>query len=462
MESVCMTAFAFTLLMAVMSLGVKYGLSRSLFGPSSFYWSSWILLTACGVVASLTDILPGQVVEETTVLILQLHTAAFLAFFIHDISVRKEPRRMSFFIHDIPGRKEPRRMSLAGYHRLVADAHLVVSWELFLGLALFAVGAALLIERIMFLGVPSMEFYSATRSLLGEGQASLLGRVGGYVNTFVIPLLCAAFAITDVDHDIKLRRLITLSIYGAPYGIALGFRTFLVLPAVNYVIDLLIARHLFQKQLLPRKDLRVLMSFLMPALLVFSIIGYVRGLPDNSEESFDRSELTQPITYVAVTMTAIAPVSEWVDNIPTEKIVGYQFGLSYLFMLADRLGISDYRMSRDRTDAAVLEDSRRLGLSYLWIPPTTIPFMIVDVGPEFWPLYAFVCLMILAMITKHRPASLVGFLLVCTSVKALVDSTSVMAGFTIASINAMILSYVVVQVCRIYASRKAQRGVCGW
>lgn len=435
MEAECAKSLFLTAGFAVISLVVRYGLHRYLFGPALLYWASWIVLTGCGTLSEMTGYLPFPVPDGTFQLILLLHVAALAAFLLGDVLL------LAF----------APTLRLNDLRNINCEGHLVYAWERVIGGILFTAGSLLLVERILTLSVSPTEFYHATRLELFLTQESTLGRVCAHVINTVTPLLTVAFAIVDVRRGITLKRLLVLTLYWTPWGVALAFRTFLVLPVMQYVLNLFLLRSLIGEKLLPRKDLRVLLLFLTVALTLFVVLGFVRSNPDEPGSEFGIDQFMQPITYVAKTMSAIEPMSDWAERVFQDRILGWSFGLSFFYMVSDRLGFSTYRTDKDQAVLSEIDYLRQSGESYFCIPPSTIPWMIADAGPHLWPYYAFFCLFVLTIIGNLRPKGFVSMMLITLALKAMADSTQVMAGFSVGVINGYIASTAIVFCLKMFS-----------
>jgi len=429
-----------TILFGISCIIICNRLHRNYITSSTFYWFAWTLLFVCGAISEYYGWIIDAATDETIQLVSKLHVSAFGGFILGSLVMKR--RNANLLLRSQKDNDTIEFIDKYKYYFLFIP---------------FAIGILLFSDRWLTIGAEGLgDFYFFTRKNLEAGQASLWGWLGGHITATIFPFVYTVLGMAHSKQKLSLKILMSLVLANAPYSMALGFRLFLIIPIIQYLLSLIAYRSYLGIRLLSYSEIKTISTLLLSALFFFAVLGNVRSdtyVAGRSNTAIDFIRI--PVSYVGSTVGAIAPVTKFVESY-IEPVMGYNIGGDFIYMALQRTGISDIRTHKLQTNKDILEQQRLSGSWFLWVPPTTIPFFIADVGFKGMGVYAFLVFCILQMITLIDQSTIIRHMLVYYCVGIALDSTSIAAGFRTPMIVALIFTLILVKF--VTAFREIKRG----
>lgn len=143
--------------------------------------------------------------------------------------------------------------------------------------ALFFVGLVFLIQRIATVGL-NLSFFTNARAVYNERGFNFFSWLGNHLSVLVSVFIVIQ-GIKDGYTQMNIKRLFRIILFASPLFLANATRTFLIFPLINYFASFLLTRSSLsiKKGLLNRREIINFSSLLGLMLLIFSLIGFIRG-----------------------------------------------------------------------------------------------------------------------------------------------------------------------------------------
>lgn len=288
-----------------------------------------------------------------------------------------------------------RRKNSNSFEKLTEQSRILVNRFLYPTLILlFVTGVIFLLQRILEVGLTN-SFLADVRAVHNVGDASLLLRLGSHLYVlggFFVTLL----GVRDSRSHMNLRTLAMTIAAASPMGFANGGRIFLLNYFLIYVSSLLLCRanYVRMRPLLSRLEKNQLSLMLLSILLIFSVLGFVRG-----GYGEDLNILFNIIIWPVSTFTAM---DSWVFQALTSARTSGLNTFGWLFGFLERLNFINLT-SENQVMMSVVDSFADTNNSARFIPRSILPDLIFDFGKNgiFWGMLLISA--ILEAITTRLP-----------------------------------------------------------
>lgn len=347
-----------TIILGILSVTINKIITKRIISASLAYWFAWSFLIFSTHIALNSNWI-ANISTLSLYYILQLHYGAFIGFTLGSLIFPKKVNRMY-------------------YVRLIDYANIIIkkiSRKVLI--ILFILGSIFLVERMAQVGF-NLDYLSNVRAVYLERNVSLLARIGTHISVMV-NILMIILAVRDSKYGVNIRLLIFSILAAAPLGLANGGRMFLLNYLLFYMGSLLLARSNFNinKSILSIKEMKSLGLLLFSLLLIFSLMGFVRG---GYGESLD-------ILYTILIwpVSTITAMDSWISMALASKDT---YGLNTFSWFIDKLhkyGFLEFTEEYE-TMKSIMYSFEIGHNSALVIPRSIVPDLILDFGKNgvFW------------------------------------------------------------------------------
>lgn len=237
--------------------------------------------------------------------------------------------------------------------------------------ALFVMGGVFLAQRVAMVGL-SFDYLSEVRSIYSQREGGALLRIGSHLSVLMTTLIVVR-GIRDSYYGVNIRGLLITIAAGAPLGLANGGRTFLMSYTLAYLSSLLLCRSHFSRNPLAvnAQELYRLGGFIVLLLIVFAVMGFVRGGYGD--------ELDVVYTVIIWPVSTFQAMDTWVFTaIGSDRTYGLN-SLGWLSDFAARLTLIDVSEVRDVMEDVLLGFEVTHNTARV-IPRSILPDLIFDFG----------------------------------------------------------------------------------
>ena len=376
---------------AILNIGLRAYLKQPLISASIAFWFGWIFLISGGLISITNRWI--NIGTQFSPYLETLFAGAFFGFSIGTfVSVIGKPK--------------------SKYQKLVE-----ISDEFFnkfgnrVLAALLIVGSIFFVQRLSTVGLNS-SYLGEVRSIYNERNDSLLLQIGSHL-TVLTTIFIILRGVYDSYNGLNLRVLFIIILCGAPLGLANGGRTFLFSYLLAYIASFLLSRSNFSNKRfnITLHEIWLLTSAIATLLVVFAIMGYIRGGYGDELDIF--------YTIIIWPVSTLGAMDSWVYSaIMSQRTYGLNtFGWFFEFLF--RLGLIDLS-SETSTIRETISYFEATSNSAAVIPRSILPDLIFDFGPSsvFFSMTAMAA--ILEILTSRYPGR--GLLLHIVAVQSLIAS----------------------------------------
>lgn len=292
-------------------------------------------------------------------------------------------------------------------------------------------GMAHFVERWSRVDLDLARLFELRMIFVEEGW-SMSGRIASYVSYLGFALL-VLFAVVDAERGVQVRRLASMWAVGAPHGLATGGRIWTFMPLVIYVLAYIISLRAARRPL-ALAVARRLGGLVLVATLAFTALGVLRRPVDTaalvlSPASWTSRDHLMIVTWVGASLLAVAPHSEYAAGQPPAR---GQVTFEYFWSKMHAAGMVGRSAQERWIDWFRTELITHPVYGFTWcVPPTAIPYLILDYGE--WGLPFAMALMVFALHVigeRMRGESLVKHTLALLSWYTLATSVQTLSLFT--------------------------------
>lgn len=353
------TLIVITLFLGIISVFIGKIATKTWVSANTGYWMGWLFVITATWVCQVYLGSHGEVSSIAIRKILELHYGAFIGFLIASLVVKK------------PASKSSNLKNIYKRSQFIINKF---SYKLY-GL-LFIVGLLFLGERISIVGF-DLDYFSNARTIYIQKESLKILRIGSHLGV-AISFIIILVGVSDAYKSLNLKRLILVILASAPLGLANAGRAFLLNYLLIYIASLLLFRSLMSTgRLLSRDETIRLVTIFTCMLIIFSIIGFLRG-----GYGVQYNPIYTILVWPASSLMALDSWTKAALILPTTNGIN-TFG--WPSDLLHRFGLIDIAREKE-TMAYVLTYFDRMNDSAKVIPRTIIPDLIFDFGEYgvFW------------------------------------------------------------------------------
>lgn len=348
-----------TLVLGIISVLLTKKISNILISASTAYWFGWIFLLVCTKIAINNDWLAELGIQPLNY-ISQLHFGAFFGFFVGTILSTPPKRRTTSHL---------KLMNQSDFivNKITNKAIIV----------LFVLGCIFLISRIRLVGF-DMNYFLKVREVYNENSQPFIGWLSTHISVLIsfIVILCG---ITDAKGEMNFKRLLIIILATAPLALSNGSRGFLIGYLIKYLISLLVWREIYGKHkfILTKNEWFKIISYLTISMLLFSVIGFIRG------GYGDKLNILYNIVMWPTATTSA--MGSWISEALTSNSTNGLLTFGWLAGFIQRIGIADFSSEREVIKSTI-DYFYTIGNSAPSAPKSIIPDLIFDFGKNgvFW------------------------------------------------------------------------------
>lgn len=348
---------------AVISIGVSKKLNFTFINAASAFWFGWITLVT-GTISYINSGEMDALSSKEIYYISQLHFGVFIGFLLASITVS---------LLGQPSVKEPLN-KLINISKFISEAvtDKILNLLLIIGLIFF-------IERSTRIGF-SLEFFADAREVYLERNFNYFEWLGRHLSV-TVNFCIIMIGANDAIEGMRLKKIGKVILYSAPLYLASGTRTFLLFPILGYLTSFLLIRGAFiKKSNIKLGEIKSLTILFTIVLLVFSIIGFIRG-GYGEEFSLYRTIVSWPVS------TSFA-LESWVSVAELNNTNGLLI-FDWFIRTINDIGLLDY--------STEIETMNNITLSFIknnnsaaFIPKSIIPEIIFDFGNSYFFLVSII------------------------------------------------------------------------
>ncbi len=349
-----------TIILGFVSIYITKKKSKTLISAATAYWFGWTFLLFGASVAVNNEWIMS-IGELPLYYIQQLHFGAFVGFLIGTLIT-------------------PRNNAVQQYEKLIEKSIFITNKISNKALIiLFIFGLIFLSQRIQRVGL-NFDYFTDVRQVYAERNRPFVEWAGTHLSV-MISFLIVLLGIKDSKQSVNIKELLKYIIAAAPLGLANGSRIFLLNYLIIYLASLLICRGTFKfkKSIIEREELKRITLFLMSLLIIFSIIGFIRGGYGDTFNFF--------YTILIWPVSTISAMESWITMALTSPCTHGYFTFGWVIDFFDRIGVIDYSNERESITSALnyFNDHYDSAAS---IPKSILPELIYDFGKNgvFWSI----------------------------------------------------------------------------
>lgn len=291
------------------------------------------------------------------------------------------------------------------------------------------------VERWARIGYDPWRFYELRLMVLDEGWL-WSSRIASYVS-FLGFLLVVFFGALDAKEGIRPRRLAAVWLASVPHGLAFGGRGWTLGPLLVYTVSLLVSHRPFGRRVQLRKLTPVVALFAL-GLWFFVVLGLLRrpdasGYVELSPGAWKREDRMMLANWVGSSVIALGPASEYAAE--TTPALG-EFTFEYFAAKAKDFGLSETEATEQWKSWVTKDLPRDPVVGFTWcVPPTAIPFLILDYG-EYGMIVAMAVLVagLHWVATRYVARGILGHVAALLAFNALFSTIQTLALFTAGTI----------------------------
>lgn len=340
------------ILFACANIGLRLFLKQPLVSASLAFWFGWIFLITGGLVA----ISEGwaNISTRSAPYIGTLFNGAFTGFLLATF-LNLTPKSPPKYVHIV----EISKVFFSKFGQKVL-------------LVLFLLGTIFFLQRLATVGLSS-DYLSEVREIYNQRSGSMLLRLGSHLSVLMTMFIILR-GMYDSYYGVNLRMLVLTILCGAPLGLANGGRMFLLSYTLAYIASLFLSRSHFSSRrfILTKREFLALGSVVSGALIIFAIMGYLRGGYGE--------ELNIFYTVLVWPVSTLNALDSWVFSAEiSERTYGLNtFG--WVFDFFSRLGLLDFS-SVSEIMQRIIYHFQYANNSAAVIPRSILPDLIFDFGP---------------------------------------------------------------------------------
>jgi hypothetical protein len=338
---------------------------------ATMFWVSWIVLIAAAVVISSVGVYPPP--GESSIFYTKLAFAGAFGGSVLGILLAGKPQAT--------GVRVRRRTELVRFGSWVVQRSLLP-----LALALGIVGT------IHFVQVWSAVDFDIARMFdVRKAYPDLWpwpARIGSYLSLGGL-VLAVFMGLEDAEDRVRARRLVVLWVCQVPQGLAFGGRLWTLVPLIMYLFSLLLSRNGASHPIAPRRMLTLVPLFAV-GFWVWTVLGIIRHdtgkyeMTDaTSVNEWGQEEQYMAVSWLGSSLRSLGVHSDYVSRL--EPSYGHAT-FDYVFRKFDGVGGVRFKVAEwDRWRLMELRNQVDVGSTWC-VPPTAIPYLILDFGVEGMPI----------------------------------------------------------------------------
>lgn len=410
----CFIFFAFNLLFCIK-------LNKTLIAGSTSFWFAWILLLL-GTKSFVGNNLMQDFGEIEYSYVSLFHRAAFIGFIIG-----------SFISYLNYHNNKGKQVDFDSMYVLSKYLTEFVSRKI-LNIILI-IGVIFFLTRLQQISLGS-DYFTDAREIYKEREFNFFNWIGTHL-TVVIYCLLIFQGVYDSFHKMNLKKLLKVILYCSPLFLANSTRTFLIFPLINYFAGFLLMRSLltYNFKVIKRSEIFNFSLLLFSMLMIFSIIGFLRG-------GYGK-EFSLYTTIVSWPVSTSYALESWLNAAIISDSTNGLLTFDWFANFIERIGLIDFTSEKDIL-TNINKGFKRHNNPAPYIPRSIIPDIIFDFGKESLFIVTFIITALSQVITinfagkglaKHAFASLVFIAMFMTIQKSIFSPGFVSACFWIIILN---------------------------
>lgn len=348
-----------TLVLGIISVILTKLISKTLISASISYWFGWSFLII-GTATAVNNGWFNNISSQSLNYISQLHFGAFIGFFVGTL-LSSRPKKNGI-----------------GYYNLIYQSNFVVNKVTGkVLLILFVLGMIFLIIRIQLVGF-NLNYFTNVREVFNETKVTRIGWVATHL-AVIMTLIVILSGLTDAIGGMNFKRLLLITLATAPLALANGARGFLIGYLIKYLASLFMWRGLSgrYKYLLPKNEWFTIFTYIVVAMSIFSVIGFIRGGWGD--------KLNMAYTIIVWPTSTVGALDSWIPAALTGNSTHGLLTFGWFAGTMHRFGIMDLS-SELKVIPSLQHYFTSTGNSAASIPKSIIPDLIFDFGANgvFW------------------------------------------------------------------------------
>lgn len=238
---------------------------------------------------------------------------------------------------------------------------------------LLLVGSILFIQRVMSVGL-NLDYFTNAREVYKERGFNIFAWIGTHLSV-IISTFIVIQGINDGFEKMNMKKLFKIILFAAPLFLANATRTFLIFPLINYFASFLLMRSVlkrqYRKKIISNKEIGKFLGALGILLLIFSLIGFIRG---GYGESFN--------PYYAIVSWPVSTsfaLESWLIVAENSRGTGGLLTFDWFANFLERIGLIDFSQEKDSL-RLITEGFIQSNNPAHVIPRSMIPDLIFDFG----------------------------------------------------------------------------------